>query len=76
MAFCKYTEQIYDYECLGDSLQKINQNFTKLNEVACEVPELVAGPGISVIMILPNRIKTQPQLLLKIHLIIDQHLSP
>jgi len=48
MAFCKYTEQIYDYECLGDSLQKINQNFTKLNEVACEVPELVAGPGISV----------------------------
>jgi hypothetical protein len=49
MAFCKYTEQIYDYECLGDSLQKINQNFTNLNKVACEEPEVLPGLGISVV---------------------------
>jgi hypothetical protein len=48
MAFCKYTEQIYDYECLGDSLQKINQNFSNLNKAVCEIPEPLPGPGISV----------------------------
>ena len=47
MAFCKYTEQIYDYECLGDSLQKINQNFSNLNAAVCEIPEPMPGPGIS-----------------------------
>ena len=48
MSFCNLTEQIHDHECLGDSLNKINQNFQNLDFSLCDVPTPIAGQGINI----------------------------
>jgi hypothetical protein len=48
MSSCKFTENIKDYECLGDSLKKINNNFANLDSGLCEIPSPNAGSGISI----------------------------
>lgn len=48
MSTCNFTKQIKDYECLGDSLLKINDNFYNLDSGLCNVPTAKAGIGIDV----------------------------
>ena len=37
MSDCNYTSIIYEQECIGDSLVKINNNFNNINNAVCEL---------------------------------------
>lgn len=47
MSACKFTNKILPSECLGDSLEKINNNFSSLDENLCNQPLPLDGHGTS-----------------------------
>ena len=53
MSSCNLTQTIYDTECLGDSLVKINSNFNSLDTAVCNVSssyvsKIVAGSNVAI----------------------------
>lgn len=48
MSQCYYTNLIRASDCIGDSLQTINDNFTKLDQNLCDVPQVLPGNGTAI----------------------------
>jgi hypothetical protein len=54
MSKCQITTQILETECIGDSLAKINTNFSNLDRRLCDVPTLVPSSDVSINLSLPQ----------------------